>query len=63
MTPKLNLDPSKQFHAKTAADLIQNKRSLNYRLWMATALQPLMTYRHESKTVTNYMKVPNELKV
>jgi hypothetical protein len=30
---------------------------------MATALLPLMTYRHEAKTVTNFMKVPNELKV
>ena len=42
---------------------MNNKRSQNYRLWLSTALTPLMSYRMEAKTVSNYTKIPNELYV
>ena len=43
--------------------LTQNRRALNFRAWLYTALQPIVTYRLENKTLHNYMTRPNDIKV
>jgi hypothetical protein len=51
------------FISKTAAQLVSSKRSQNFRAWLHTALQPLISYRLESVTMNNYLKVPEEIKM
>jgi hypothetical protein len=36
---------------------------LNFRAWLNTALQPIIAYRVEAKTLNNFTKTPDELKV
>ena len=58
--PKENLKP---FVPKNAASLISNKRSTNFRGWLNTALQPIIAFRLNSKTLhQNYLKEPEEVK-
>jgi hypothetical protein len=42
---------------------VNNKRSQNFRVWLHTALQPLIAYRLDSISMNNYLKVPDEVKV
>jgi hypothetical protein len=46
--PRENLKP---FVPKSASQLINNKRSINFRSWLNTALQPIISYRLNSKTL------------
>lgn len=58
--PKENLKP---FVPKNASQLINNKRSINFRGWLSTALQPIIAYRLNSKTLhQNYLKEPEDIK-
>ena len=58
------VDGSGRFYGKQACQLITNKRSLYFRAWLTTAIQPLISYRLESKSLPpSYQKVPDELKV
>ena len=52
-----------QFEAVSAAKLIMNKRCINFRKWLHAAIKPLLSYRLESKTVSNYLQVADELRV
>jgi hypothetical protein len=52
-----------QFISKTAAELVGNKRAHNFRQWLHTALQPLIAYRLEQKTMTDYTRTPDDMKV
>ena len=52
-----------QFVSKQAAQLTANRRCINFRAWLYTALQPLVAFRLENKTVHNYLRKPNDLKV
>lgn len=61
--PIISLDPSGRFLGKAAYQLTQNRRALNFRAWLSTALQPIVSYRLEQKTINNFSKVPDELKV
>ena len=40
-----------------------NRRALNFRAWLYTALQPLVAFRLENKTIHNYMRKSNDIKV
>ena len=40
-----------------------NRRSINFRAWLYTALQPMVAFRLENKTIHNYLRKPNDLKV
>lgn len=51
-----------KFEARHASQLTLNRRALNFRGWLHTALQPLIAYRLESKTIHNYSKTPKDLK-
>ena len=51
-----------KFEARHAAQLTLNRRALNFRGWLHTALQPLIAYRLESKTIQNYSRVPKDIK-
>lgn len=54
----------KPFVPKSAAQLINNKRSANFRNWLNTALQPIIAYRLNSKTLhQNYLKEPEDIKI
>ena len=48
---------------KTAADLVHNKKSSNFRSWLHTALNPLVAYRLDSSSQTSYGKSPEEMKL
>ena len=52
-----------QFVSKQAAQLTSNRRTLNFRGWLYTALQPMIAFRLENKTMHNYLKKPNDIKV
>lgn len=51
------------FIAKSAAQLVGNPRSANFRAWLHTALQPIIAFRLESVTMNNYLKTPDEIKI
>jgi len=51
------------FLSRSAAELVHNKKSANFRAWLHTALQPLVAYRLDTMTTSNYGKVPDELKL
>lgn len=51
------------YSTKGASQLTQNRRSQNFRSWLHMALQPIIAYRLESKTLNNYLRVPEEVKV
>lgn len=36
---------------------------MNFRAWLNTALQPIIAYRLDAKTLNNFAKAPDELKV
>ena len=58
--PKDNVKP---FVPKSASVLITNKRSTRFRSWLNTALQPIISYRLNSKTLNqNYLKEPEDTK-
>ena len=57
------MDAAGRFQAKAAAFLVLNRRALNFRAWLNTALQPIIAYRLEAKTLNNFTKTPEELKV
>ena len=44
-------DNVKPFVPKSASQLINNKRSITFRGWLNTALQPIISYRLNSKTL------------
>lgn len=51
------------FISQPAAMLVDNKRQMNFRAWLHTALQPLIAYRLEAVTMNNYLKATNEVKL
>lgn len=40
--------------------MVSNKKSHNFRAWLHTALQPIVTYRREQVTNTDYSSPPDE---
>lgn len=55
-------EAAKAFQPKSAAQLINNKRSQNFRGWLHSALQPIISYRLQGKTIHNYVREPDEIK-
>lgn len=47
--PLVPVDGSGRFNGKDACLLIADRRSLYFRSWLTTALQPLIAYRIDSK--------------
>jgi hypothetical protein len=56
-------DTKVNFLAKSAAQLVSNKRLMNFRAWLHTAMQPIVSYRLESVTMNNYGKASDEMKI
>ena len=61
--PPGSADVKANFIAKSAAQLVSNKRLMNFRGWLHTALQPIISYRLNSITMNNYLKIPDEMKI
>ena len=51
------------FVARTAAELVHNKKSQNFRAWLHTALHPLVAFRLDSVTDKGYGASPDEVKL
>jgi len=51
------------FVARSMASLASNKKANNFRQWLHTALQPIVSFRLNSITMNNYIKIADELKV
>ena len=51
------------FISKSSAELVGNRRQQNFRQWLHTALQPIISYRLDQITMNDYLKVADELKV
>lgn len=43
--------------------MVTNKRAMNFRAWLHTALQPIISFRLDNITLTNYLRTPDELKI
>jgi hypothetical protein len=51
-------DAKKIFQPKSVAEIIKakrDKRSKNMREWLVTALRPIIAYRTENFTISNYL--------
>ena len=61
--PIVAVDSATRFFTRAANLLIVNRRAINFRAWLSTALQPIVSFRQSSKEQSQFQKLPDELKV